>query len=138
MGEAKPLLVMAVSGICVLSACDNSKSASEAGKQAAGPERRVGDNAANAQQKADARIASARADPRDEQRDLQHSRALQGPKVADRQAEGDYEVALARCESLSGANQKACEDQASADFDLATARIKRDRSVSDPGARSSE
>jgi hypothetical protein len=40
------------------------------------------------------------------------------------QAEGDTEVALAKCKSLAGDAQKACKDQAKAQLDMVKARAK--------------
>jgi len=123
-------MVAAAAG--VLWGCDNSKSAAQVARDTAAAEQAAVDNAAKVQQKADARIASARADVRDEQRDLAHVGAVEGQKVADTQAEGDFKVALARCEALSGATQQSCKDQANADYDVAKAKAKQAKANSDP------
>lgn len=123
-------LALALAGMLV--ACNKAKDASEVARDTAAAEQRAADNAAKVQQKADARIASARGDVRDEQRDLAHVESVEGQKIADAQAEGDYKVALVRCEGLSGATQKACKDQASADYDVAKARAKQERANADP------
>lgn len=115
-----------------LSACDHSKSAAQVARDTAAAEQTAANNAAKAQQKADARIASARGDVRDEQRDLSDVQAVEVQRVADAQAAGDYKVALARCEALSGATQQACKDQASADYDVARTRAKQDKAGSVP------
>ena len=125
-------VLFALALACVLVACNKAKDASDVAHDTARAEQEAQDNAAKVQQKADARIASARGDVRDEQRDLAHVESVEGQKVADAQAEGDYKVALARCESLSGANQKACKDQASADYDAAKAHAKQERAGADP------
>jgi hypothetical protein len=57
---------------------------------------------------------------------------VQEQKVADTDAEGAHKVALAQCESLSGANQKACRDQADADYQTAKSQAKQERIASDP------
>jgi hypothetical protein len=126
-----PWAVM-VSAALMLAACDNSKSAAQVARDTAAAEQAAADNAAKAQQKADARIASARADVRDEQQDLAHVSAVEGQKVADSQADGDYKVALAQCGSLAGATQKACKDQANADYEVAKARAKQAKASTDP------
>ena len=125
-------LAMIVVAAGVLAACDNSKSAAQVARDTAAAEQAAVDNAAKVQQKADARIASAQADVRDEQRDLAHVGAVEGQKVADTQAQGDYKVALARCESLSGATQQSCKDQANADYDVAKAKAKQAKANTDP------
>jgi hypothetical protein len=124
------LLALALAGLLV--GCNKAKDAAEVAHDTTAAEQKAADNTAKVQQKADARIASARGDVRDEQRDLGHVESVEGQKVADAQAEGDYRVALARCEGLSGANQKACKDQASADYDVAKARAEQERTASDP------
>ncbi len=106
-----------------VAACDGSRSAADVAHDTASAEQAAADNAAKVQQKADARIASARSEGRDEQRDLAHAEATQ--KLADMQAEGDLKLALARCESLSGATQQSCRDQANADFDVAKAKANQ-------------
>ena len=118
------LLVAAAGG---LAACDHAKNAAQVARDTAVAEQTAADNAARVQQKADARIASARGDVRDEQRDLAHVDAVEAQRIADTEASGDYKVALARCEALSGATQQACKDQASADYDVATARAKQEK-----------
>ncbi len=123
------LLVLAAGA---LAACDHPKSAAQVARDTAAAEQTAANNAAKAQQEADARLASARGDVRDEQRDLAHVEAVETQRVPDAQAAGDYKVALARCEALSGATQQACKDQASADYDVARARAKQDKAGSDP------
>lgn len=115
-----------------LAACDHSKSAAQVARDTAVAEQTAADNAARIQQKADARIASARGDVRDEQRDLSHVDAVEAQRVADAQAAADYQVALAGCEGLNGATQRACKDQASADYDVAKARARPDKAGADP------
>jgi hypothetical protein len=116
----------------VLSACDHAKSASQVARDTAAAEQTAANNAARIQQKADARIASAQGDVRDEQRDLAHVDAVEGQRVADAQAEGDYKVALARCEGLGGATERSCKEQAEADYDVAKARAKQVKASADP------
>ncbi len=116
----------------MLAACDSPKSSAQVASDTVAAERAAADNTAKAQQRADARIASARADVRDEQRDLAHVDAVEGQRISDAQAEGDYKVAQAQCESLGGATQKACLDQANADYEVARARAKQAKAVADP------
>jgi hypothetical protein len=126
------LLALIMASACLLAACDHAKSTSQVARDSAAAEQTAADNAAKVQQRADARIASARGDVRDEQRELAHVDAVESQKVADTQAEGEYQVALARCEGLSGATQKSCKDQANADYDVAKARAKQARAGTDP------
>jgi hypothetical protein len=69
---------------------------------------------------------------RDEQRDLAHVTAKENEQVSDAEAKGAYDVAVARCEALSGAAQKSCRDQADADYKVAKAKAHEVRTQSDP------
>ena len=77
-------------------------------------------------------IASARADVRDEQRDLAHVDAVESQRIADTHAQGEYKVALAQCEALSGATQQSCKDQANADYAVSRATAKQAKASADP------
>ena len=112
-----------------LGACNNPKSAA---LDAATAQQAAADSAAKVQQKADARIASARADVHDEQRDITRVGAVEEQRLADAEADGNYKVALTSCLALSGVAQQTCRDQANADYDVARARAKQTRAATDP------
>jgi len=95
-------------------------------------EQEAATNAAKVQLKADARIASARGDVADEERERAHAAAVEGQKVAAEHATDDYKAALARCEDLSDATRQACKDQAGADFHVAKAQAERARVGAEP------
>jgi hypothetical protein len=57
----------------------------------------------------------------------EEGRAAAEYKARITEAEGKRAIALAQCEALSGAAQKACRDQANAEFDLAKATAKADK-----------
>lgn len=121
-----------VATVSLLAACDKSRSAAQVARDSAAAEQAAATNAARVQQKADARIASAGGEGREEPRDLPYAAAVERQKVADEAAAaGDYKGALARCEELSGATQQACRDQASADYHLARAQAEQARMGSD-------
>jgi hypothetical protein len=67
-----------------------------------------------------------------QERDAQHVTAVQDEKVAETQAEGDRNIALAKCEALSGDRQSACKEQAKATYDLRIAEARQERASSDP------
>ena len=124
--------LLALSVLLALSGCNRQHSAADVHKDTAAAEQKAAENTGEAEDKAEKRIASARGDVRDEQRDMQHTAAVENEKVADTQAEGAYKVALARCESLSGSTQKSCKDQADADYQAAKADAHQERAKSDP------
>jgi hypothetical protein len=125
-------LVMLLSVSCALTACNGSKSPVEVAKDASAAQQTAGEQVAAAQQRETERLASARGDVRDQQRDLSHVDAVESQKVAETAATGEHKVALARCEALSGSAQQSCKDQADADYAAAEAKAKQDRAASDP------
>ena len=125
-------LAMLLAGACALSACNHAKSPAEVAKDTQAAEHKAIDEIAKAEQTAADKEASARKDVRGEQRDYAHVAAVQDQNVADTAADGARKVELARCEALNGAAQKACRDQADAEYDEAKARAKQERIESDP------
>ena len=127
-----PLLALCVATACALGGCDRPKSADQVEKDTAAAQQTATEKTAKAEQDAAAKVASARSDVRDEQRDLGHVNSVQGEKVADTAADGAHKIALARCESMAGAAQKSCKDQADADYEAAKAKAKQARADTDP------
>ena len=56
--------------------------------------------------------------------DLNNAAAKDAYNIAVAKADGDRKVALANCQAASGDAQKACKDQANADYDAAKASAK--------------
>jgi hypothetical protein len=125
---AAPLLL----SVCVLTACNHAKTDAQVAKDTNAAEQKALDNVARAEDKASERVADASKNLAADQRDVQHVASVQDQKVADTAAEGMHKIALAQCESLSGAPQKSCRDQADADYSLAKARAQLARAESDP------
>jgi hypothetical protein len=69
---------------------------------------------AEAQTEASQDVAEAQADASQDAMQSQENTAMAT-------AEGDHKVAMERCEALPGDQQKACKDQADADFEAAKA-----------------
>jgi hypothetical protein len=89
-----------------LPACNNAKSPDTAARDVAA----ANDAAAN-------KIADA-------QRDAQKDMSSDGYKVALAKADGDHQVAIQKCETLQGHDQRVCKDQADADYEAAKANAK--------------
>lgn len=53
-------------------------------------------------------------------------------KAARTDAEGRRQIALAKCEALSGDRQQACKDEANASYDMTVAKAKEERAATDP------
>lgn len=52
--------------------------------------------------------------------------------VALAQADGDHKIAIQKCDALEGQPQKACKDQADADYDAAKANAKAQQAAQHP------
>jgi hypothetical protein len=130
----KPMKVIAAAlwMLAVIVACDTAKKPAQVDKDIAAAQSNAARNTEKAEEAADSKIAAARADVRSEETDAAHTSAIETQKVANTEAEGSRKVALAACESLAGAQQKSCRDQAQADYEAAKARAAQLRAVSDP------
>lgn len=125
------LLAVAFLG-SALGGCNNAKSPATVAKDVNSAEQSAAENTAKAEEKAADKIAAANKDVGDEQRDAMHVASTQDERVAETNAEGNRKIALAKCEALSGEQQKACKDQAKAAYDLAIAAAKQQRASTDP------
>ena len=128
-------LTLALCAIMLFGGCNNAKSTSAVAKDVNSASQSAEEKTAKAEQQADEKVASADKDVRNEQRDEQHVAAVQGEDVAETRAKGERDVALAKCEALSGDRQQACKDQANARYDMAVAQAKQDRASTDPKNR---
>jgi hypothetical protein len=126
-------LAVATISVLSLTACARQESAAEAQKQAdaaaiKGSEQvmEAKRDAATAEIKASEDVAKSE-DKAVAQVDSAQAAALQKTgnaevKVSLAQAQSDYDVAVAKCRALAGADQKNCKNQAQADFDAAKAQ----------------
>lgn len=121
-------LVLAIS----LSACNQAKDPDTVAKDAAEAKQKADANVSQATQDANSKISDANAKVNQEESATQHTAAVQNEKVNETQAKGTYDVAMANCEGLAGAEQRACKDQAKAAYDTAVAQAKQTKAVSDP------
>jgi len=92
--------------LLALSACNDAKSPDTAAKDIAA-----------ADQSARKEVADAR---RDQQKDM----ASDAYSVAVARADGDHKIAIQKCDTLDGHEQKVCKDQADADYEAAKANAK--------------
>lgn len=116
----------------IASGCDSAKSPGTVTKDVNSAAQSADAKSANAEQKAQERIADAQGDVAKEQREEKHVAAVQDESVAKTDAEGRRNIDLAKCEAFSGAKQRACKDRANAAYDTAVAQAKQDRADSDP------
>jgi hypothetical protein len=109
----------------LLSACNHAKDSAQVARDVSNAEQGAAEGTAKAERSAEAKVG-AQLD------DAAHTAAVQEQKVEVADAEGTRKVALAQCEALSGANQKACRDQADAAYQETKAQAKQERLASDP------
>jgi hypothetical protein len=134
MTPTKSLLSLAAALIatCALSACNQAKSPDQVAKDTAAAEASANDHTAKVEEKAGEKLTSAQAVVQDEQQSADHTKAVQTEKVLTAQADGEHKVALAKCESMSGESQKACNAQADAAYQVAQDEAKQVKANSDP------
>jgi hypothetical protein len=125
-------LALALCAAMIVGGCNNAKSPSTVAKDVNSASQKANEDAAKAEQRAEEKVASADKDVQNDQRNEQHVAAVQEEDVSKTEAEGRRNIALAKCESLSGAQQQACKDHANAAYDLAVAQAKQERASSDP------
>jgi hypothetical protein len=127
-----PVLTFALLAACMLNACDQAKSPDQVAKDTAAAETTATQDTAKVEQKANDKVNSAQNVVRDEQAAEAHTRAVESEKVNDAEAEGTHKVALADCEKLSGASQKACKARADTAYDTAIAQARQAKADTDP------
>lgn len=99
--------------VVVLGACSQAKTPSDVTKDVNSASEKAAKNTADAQEKAADKVA------------------VQEENVAKTDAEGRRQIALAKCEALSGDRQQACKDEAKASYDMAIAKAKEERAATD-------
>jgi hypothetical protein len=116
----------------LLGACNQAKSPETVAADTASAQQKAQENNAATQQSANEKMGQANADVNKAQADAEHVDAVQQEKVANTDAKGAYDIAMARCEGLSGNDQRACKDQAKAAYDTALAEAKQTKANADP------
>ena len=111
-------------GAFMLAACNQSKSPDQVAAEVAKAQDKANMELARAEQHADKDVAKAAGKVDDKLTDLNNDAATDAYKVAVARADGDHKVALAQCDSMSGDAQKACRNQADANYDTAKANAK--------------
>jgi hypothetical protein len=108
----------------MLAACHQAKSPDEVAADVAKAQDKANSEVAKAEQHADTDVANAAAKVGDKLTDLNNDAASDAYKIAVAKADGDKKVELAQCNAMSGDAQKACRQQADADYDAARADAK--------------
>jgi hypothetical protein len=117
-----PLALIAT--LLIATGCDNPRSPDAVAKETAKAEQKADKEVAKSEEKADKDIDKAADKVGDRMMALNNTAANDAYNVALARADGDRKVALANCSALAGDAQKACKDQADADYAAAKANAK--------------
>lgn len=112
--QARIHLIASAAAVLMLSACNNAKSPDAAAH-----------DIASADQSARKEVADAR---QSQQKDMSGDNY----DVAVARADGDHKIAIQKCDTLEGHDQKVCKDQADADYDAAKANAKATKTAQKP------
>jgi hypothetical protein len=113
-----PILVVTA---MALSGCNKSKSPEDVAKDVANAEQKANSEVTKSEERAKSALDKSYAKVNDDEIKFNNDAAHQIYNVAVAKADGNRKVALATCESQSGDIQKACKDQAEADYNAARA-----------------
>lgn len=110
--------------IVVMSGCNKAESPEAVANDVEAARQKSAAEVARVEKSAAKDTYSAAAKVDDKQKDLDAATAQGSYDIAAARAEGERKVALEKCMSLAGDQQKACKDQADAKHDLAVANAK--------------
>src|SRR5277367_2093027 len=113
-----PIFVVAV---LALAGCNKSKSPEDVSKDVANAEQKASNEVTKSEDRAQSALDKSYQKINDQEIKFNNDAAHQTYNVAVAKADGNRKVALATCESQSGDAQKACRDQAEADYNTARA-----------------
>jgi hypothetical protein len=113
-----------VIAIFTMAGCDNAKSPDTVAKDVAKAEQKAAREVANSEKDAAKDLNKAAEKVDDKLVDFNNAAAKDAYNLAVAKADGDRKVAQANCQALGGDAQKACKDQAEADYSAAKANAK--------------
>jgi hypothetical protein len=113
-----PILTIAV---LALAGCNKSKSPEDVSKDVANAEQKAINEVKKSEDRAQSALDKSYEKVNSQEIKFNNDAAHQTYNVAIAKADGNRKVTLATCESLSGDAQKACKDQAEADYKAARA-----------------
>jgi hypothetical protein len=119
-GYLMPVFVLALA----LAGCNQSKSPEDVSKDVAKAEQKASTEVTKSEERAQSALDKSYEKINDQEVKFNNDAAHQTYNVAVAKADGARKVALATCESQSGDSQKACKDQAEADYKRARADAK--------------
>jgi len=108
----------------IVGGCNNAKSPDTVAKDVAAAEQKASTEVANSEKDASKDIGKAADKVDDKLVDLNNTAAKDAYNLAVAKADANRKVAVANCLAASGDAQKACKDQAGADYTAAVADAK--------------
>jgi hypothetical protein len=121
-----PIFVVAA---LALAGCNKSKSPEDVSKDVANAEQKSNNEVKKSEDRAQSALDKSYEKVNDQEIKFNNDAAHQTYNVAIAKADGNRKVALATCESQSGDSQKACKDQAEADYKTARADARDSAAV---------
>jgi len=104
--------------------CDNAKSPDTVAKDVAAAEQKASTEVANSEKDASKDLGKAADRVDDKLVDLNNAAVRDAYNLTVAKADGNRKVAIANCLAASGDAQRACKDQADADYNAAVADAK--------------
>ncbi len=121
----RTLPIFAIALTVILAAgCNKAKSPESVAKDVSAAEQKASTEVANSQADASKDVAKDADKVGDKMTDLNNTAAKGAYDVALAKADGDRKIALAKCDALSGDDQKNCKNQADAEYEAAKADAK--------------
>jgi hypothetical protein len=117
-GYLMPIFVVAA---LALAGCSKSKSPEDVSKDVAKAEQRANNEVTKSEERAQSALDKSYEKVNNQEIKFNNDAAHQAYNVAVAKADGSRKVAMANCESLSADPQRACRDQAEADYKTARA-----------------
>jgi HD-GYP domain-containing protein (c-di-GMP phosphodiesterase class II) len=115
------LMPIFVAAALALAGCNKSKSPEDVSKDVAKAEQKANNEVTKSEEHAQRALDKSYEKINNQEIKFNNDAARQAYNVAIAKADGNRKVALATCESQSGDAQKACKDQAEADYKTARA-----------------
>jgi hypothetical protein len=123
------LMPVFVFAALALAGCNQSKSPEDVAKDVAKAEQKANKEVTKSEERAQSALDKSYDKINDQEVKFNNDAAHQTYNVAVAKADGDRKVALATCESQSGDAQKACKDQAEADYKATRADARTSASM---------
>ena len=118
------LMPIFVAAALALAGCNKSKSPEDVSKDVANAEQKASNEVTKSEERAQRALDKSYEKINDQEIKFNNDAAHQTYDVTIAKADGDRKVALATCESQSGDAQKACKNQAEADYKAARANAR--------------